>query len=138
MLLSPFLGKPTEGVMTDPCKEVTPGSTKVSLSLPDQVNSHATSSPSEDSPKLRTHLNKTRVKLPDKDANYEKTPLSYEERPELWPNFEDPAPRPCLKRQHWRCWELKNMKIMSHTIQFVGSFGRSGTVRPAAGSVSKQ
>jgi len=97
MLFSLFLGKPTEGVMTDPCKEVTPGSTKIALSSSDQVNSHVTSSPSEDPPKLQTHLNKTHVKLPERDANYKKTPLSYEEHPELWPILEHPAPRPCLE-----------------------------------------
>jgi len=98
MLCSLFLGKPSEGVLTDPCKEVTPDSTKIVLSSPDQDFSHVTSSPSEDHPKLWTSLNKTHIKLPEKDGNnYETTPLFYEEQPEMWPILEHPTPRPCLE-----------------------------------------
>ena len=102
LLCSVFLGKATDGVPTDHCKEATPSSitsTKTfaaeefpasTPSPPSLVNqvSLCSTPPSQNNSSLLTDPNKTLHKLPLKDFEKVLTPPSYEDQPSLWPILE--------------------------------------------------
>jgi len=126
LLFSVFLGKTTEGVPTDPCKEATPSSIASTKTFSEEEIPVSTSVPkqdsltSEDNSGLLTDLNKTLHKLPLEDFEKVLTPPSYEDQPSLWPILEHPASRPCLEVNPVD-WSISSTMTPPHDLSCVAS-----------------